>query len=98
VRGTIRVEVDDAEHWCVALDRGRLGVSHEAPEAECVVRTDRATLDGMVEGRVNATAALLRGLVQAEGDVELLIYLQRLFPSPPGADDVVAAPAVQGAR
>ena len=86
------MEVEDGERWCVTLDRGTLGVSGDVPDAECVVRTDRATLEGMVEGRVNATAALLRGLVQAEGDVELLIYLQRLFPSPPGTGDVVAAP------
>jgi predicted lipid carrier protein YhbT len=97
-RGTVRLELEDGEHWYVTLNRGALGVSHEAADADCTVRTDRATLEGMVEGRVNATAALLRGLVHAEGDVELLIYLQRLFPSPPGADDVVAAPAVGGAR
>lgn len=98
VRGTVRVEVEDGERWCVTFDRGALGVSRDVLDAECVVRTDRATLDGMVEGRVNATAALLRGLVQAEGDVELLIYLQRFFPSPPGADDVVAATVGRGAR
>jgi predicted lipid carrier protein YhbT len=97
VRGTIRLEVEEGERWCVTLDRGALGVSGAVRDADCVVRTDRATLEGMVEGRVNATAALLRGLVQAEGDVELLIYLQRLFPSPPGADDVVPASAVRGA-
>jgi predicted lipid carrier protein YhbT len=98
VRGTVRVEVEDGDRWCVTFDRGALGVSRDALDAECVVRTDQATLEGMVEGRVNATAALLRGLVQAEGDVELLIYLQRFFPSPPGPDDVVAERARSGAR
>jgi len=41
---------------------------------------------------------LLRGLVQAAGDVELLIYLQRFFPSPPGRGDVVAPPVGGGTR
>src|SRR5690349_24319903 len=78
VRGTVRVEVEDGERWCVTFDRGALGVSRDVLDAECVVRTDRATLEGMVEGRVNATAALLRGLVHGEGDGGPLVYPQRL--------------------
>jgi putative sterol carrier protein len=43
----------------------------------------------MVEGKVNAMAAVLRGEVSLEGDLGLVISFQRLFPGPPrtGAGD-----------
>jgi len=31
---------------------------------------------------VNATAAVLRGALTIDGDMELIVLLQRLFPSP----------------
>ena len=35
------------------------------------------------KSEVNAMAALLRGAMGVEGDVELLVLFQRLFPGPP---------------
>jgi hypothetical protein len=51
-------------------------------------------MEGMTQGRVNATAAMLRGTVRAHGDIELLLYLQRLVPPP--SSDVVSAGAAAG--
>jgi putative sterol carrier protein len=85
VKGTVRVDVDDGkrvESWLVWLDRGAVKVTRNGADAGCVVRTDRATFDGLAEGRVNTMAALLRGTVRAQGNLELLLYLQRLFPAP----------------
>jgi putative sterol carrier protein len=45
------------------------------------VRLDPATLDAVVSGDVNPTAAILRGAITATGNIDLLLYLQRLFPS-----------------
>ena len=90
-RGTLRFDVDDGgpvEHWLVSLDRGRIQVSRAADvEADCVVRLDRATLDGIVSGDVNPTASMLRGGIAATGNLDLLLYLQRLFPAGPDAQD-----------
>jgi ubiquinone biosynthesis protein UbiJ len=98
-RGTLRFDVTGtpAEHWYVALDRGAISVSGEEAEADVTVTSDAETLDGIVEGRLNATTATLRGLVHMDGDVDLLFYFQRLFPSP-RRDGQKAATAAGGAR
>jgi hypothetical protein len=36
-----------------------------------------------VTGETNALAAYLRGAVEVEGDPELLLRFQRIFPGPP---------------
>jgi hypothetical protein len=51
--------------------------------ADCVVRATKGLFDDVATGRVNAMAALLRGELVAEGNPNLLVRLQRLFPSPP---------------
>jgi putative sterol carrier protein len=97
-RGTLGFDVvgKPPEHYQVVLDRGAITVSQESGDTDVSVSTDRETFDGIVEGRLNATTAALRGLVQVQGDVDLLFYFQRLFPSPqrePGA-----VPAAGGAQ
>jgi hypothetical protein len=37
----------------------------------------------IARGEANATAAVLRGAVIIDGDMELLVQLQKLFPGPP---------------
>jgi hypothetical protein len=39
--------------------------------------------DGVVTGQTNAMAALLRGEVTFDGDPELMLLFQRIFPGPP---------------
>jgi hypothetical protein len=87
-KGTIRFDVIDGkpgEHWLVSLDRGAVRVSRDDEPADCVVRADRATLDGVVAGEINVTAALIRGLVGVTGNVDVLLHLQRLFPAGPSS-------------
>ena len=89
-RGTLRFDVDGGpvEHWLVSIDRGGIQVSPVADEAaDCVVRLDRAKLDGIVSGDVNPTASMLRGGIAATGNIDLLLYLQRLFPAAQDAQD-----------
>jgi putative sterol carrier protein len=83
-KGTLRFDIDGKrpEHFYVVLDRGAITVSKEAGDADVTVATDQETCDGIVEGRINATTAALRGLVHVHGDVDLLFYFQRLFPAP----------------
>jgi putative sterol carrier protein len=87
-RGTLRFDLVDGEqtdHWLVTIDKGDVSVSRKNIAADCVVRMDKALFDDIVIGEKNAMAALLRGAVGIEGDVELLMLFQRLFPGPPTA-------------
>lgn len=84
VKGTLRLDVDDGsrvDHWLVSLNRGRVAVSRQDAPADCVVRLDPAALEGIVDGAINPTAAMLRGQISVQGDIDLLLYFQRLFPA-----------------
>ncbi len=86
--GTLRIELvdgDEIERWLIAVDRGDVTVSRKNTRADCTLRTSRASFNAMARGEVNATAAYLRGEMVAEGNWELLVLFQRLFPSPPAS-------------
>jgi putative sterol carrier protein len=83
--GSLRFDLtrgDTTEHWRVEFRRGAVAVARSAEPADCVVRADANVFDDLARGRANAMAALLRGQLQADGDPELLILFQRLFPAP----------------
>ena len=50
----------------------------------------RPQLEAIVTGRLNAMAAMLRGLLTAEGSMAALIMFQRCLPGPPGSTGRVA--------
>jgi putative sterol carrier protein len=84
-RGTLRFDLVNGkrtDHWLVAIMKGDITASRERAEADCVVRMDRALFDGIASGKQNAMAAVLRGAVAIDGDLELLRLFQRLFPGP----------------
>jgi hypothetical protein len=83
--GSVRFDLacgGGTDHWLVAVNAGDATVSRANVGADCVVQTDEALFDGIARGEVNPMAALLRGELTAEGDLELLMRLQRLFPGP----------------
>jgi putative sterol carrier protein len=84
-QGSIRVELADngrTERWLVAFDDGSITVSHRNRAADATLRADKTLFDQIVRGDANAMAALLRGAISIDGDWNLLILFQRLFPSP----------------
>ena len=84
--GTLRFDLQhgaETDHWLVAVDRGDLAVSRKKVRADCVVRTDRDLFESIAGGQVNVVAAYLRGVVAIEGDLELAVLFQRVFPGPP---------------
>jgi putative sterol carrier protein len=86
VSGTLRFDLTDgpeASRWYVQVKKGDVRVSHDDLPADVVVGLDRDLFLGMVEGKVNAMAAVLRGEVSLDGDLGLVISFQRLFPGPP---------------
>jgi predicted lipid carrier protein YhbT len=92
--GTVRFDLTrgtKTERWLVTVAKGDLGVSRRNVRADCVVSSDRTLFDGVVSGKTNAMAALLRGAIGVEGDVRLLVALQRLLPGSPGSGATPAA-------
>jgi putative sterol carrier protein len=86
VTGTLRFDLVNGKRtarWLVEIEKGKIDVSHKNTKADCVVRADKKTFDGIASGEVNAFAATLRGLIDIEGNPELLVFFQRLFPAPP---------------
>ena len=83
--GVVRVEVDDkgrSERWFVEIDDGTIKVSKRNQRAESTIRADRELFDRIATGEANAVTAVLRGEMALEGDWNLLVVFQRLFPSP----------------
>jgi hypothetical protein len=79
-----------AEHWHVQVADGNVEVSRSGGPADAVVRLERPRLEAIVTGRLNATAAILRGLLTCEGSMAALIMFQRCLPGPPGSTGRVA--------
>jgi putative sterol carrier protein len=85
-KGTLRVELEHGtqiDRWLVAIDRGDVRVSRRNAAADTTIRTSKELFDGVASGEVNVMAAVLRGAIEFEGDPELLVLFQRLFPGPP---------------
>jgi putative sterol carrier protein len=86
VTGTLRVDLrkgNGADHWLVRVTKGEVVVSRRKTNADCVVTADEALFDRIVLGEMNAVTTVLRGEVQIEGDMALILAFQRLFPGPP---------------
>ncbi len=88
VTGTVRCDLlngGGVEHWYVTIKKGDIAVSNKSGPADAVVRADRKLFDGFASGTMNVMAAMLRGVVEVEGDLRLLALFQRVFPGPPRA-------------
>jgi putative sterol carrier protein len=84
--GTVRFELAEGrrvETWSVTIEKGNVTVSRDTGDADTVVRTTKALFDDLATGKQNGMAALLRGAIAAEGNLSLLVQLERLFPGPP---------------
>jgi putative sterol carrier protein len=84
--GSLRFEITDGsavERWRVDVHRGDVTVSHKAGAADCVLRAPKPLFLKIASGRENAMAAVLRGALVVEGDLELLMAFARILPGPP---------------
>jgi putative sterol carrier protein len=83
--GVVRIDLDDngqSDRWFVAIDDGTVKVSKRNQAADSTIRVDKKLFDRLATGKANAVSAVLRGEALLEGDWNLLIVFQRLFPSP----------------
>jgi hypothetical protein len=90
---TLRFEVADGprvERWRLGVSDGDVSVDRDDGPADAVMRTDRPHFEAIVTGRLNAQAAMLRGLLVCEGRMAACIMFQRSLPGPPGSTGRVA--------
>ena len=88
--GTLRFDLVDGNRvtrWYVAVQRGDVAVSRKSGPADATIRAEKELFDGVVAGKVNPLAAILRGTIAVQGDSELLALFQRLFPAPPRSSE-----------
>ena len=83
-QGTLRFELENGQpqRWLIEVDKGDVAVSHANRKADATVYVDAQLFDRIVRGEVNAMAAVLRGAVRVDGDPQLLMLFQRVFPGP----------------
>jgi len=81
---------DKSERWYVTIDDGSVSATRRDRPADAVVRVSRHHFEAMIAGRLNAQAALLRGLFTVEGKMAALVMFQRCLPGPPGSTGRVA--------
>ncbi|HEX2292756.1 MAG TPA: SCP2 sterol-binding domain-containing protein [Gaiellaceae bacterium] len=88
--GTLRFDLVDGkriERWRVAIEKGDVTVSRKNAAADCVVRTEKSVFESLARGELQMLTAFLRGLMRLEGEGELLVLFQRVFPGPPTSRD-----------
>lgn len=83
--GATEVEPGLTEHWYLTIRNGDVTVTGQDEPADTIVHMRRPDLEAMVTGRLNAQAALLRGLITCEGSMAALMIFQRSLPGPPGS-------------
>ena len=96
-KATVRFDIADGgrtDHWLLGIADGALDVSHADGDADCIISAERTAFDRIAAGRTNAMAALLRGALSVQGDLRLIVRLQRLFPAPVGMPEVAGDRAV----
>lgn len=86
VKGRLRLELTEGQEtdsWLVVVDHGDVRVSRGRQDADCVIYAERAYFDRIATGEAKALAALLRGLIQIEGNLQLALSVARALPGPP---------------
>lgn len=86
---TLRFDVtSDAarpERWYITVRDGDVSVARHAGPADAVITIGRGAAEALVTGRLNAQAAILRGLLGCAGSMAACMMFQRCLPSPPGS-------------
>jgi hypothetical protein len=85
---SIRFDVRDEagpQPWHVTIAAGDVTVARSQDPADAVISVERQHLEAMVTGRLNAQAAILRGLYFCAGSMAACVTFQRCLPGPPGS-------------
>ncbi|MGN9777699.1 SCP2 sterol-binding domain-containing protein [Micromonospora sp. H33] len=91
VEGSVRLDLargpQQVDHWLLQINNGRMQVSRKERDADCVIRSDRASFERIVRGEVDLRSAWLRGQVKLVGSAYWLQLFRKLLPGPAGARD-----------
>jgi len=90
---TLRFDVHDGgqvQHWYMAVSNGDVAVTRQNKAADAVIHVERPPFEAIVTGRMNAQAALLRGVLTCEGSMAALLMFQRCLPGPADSTGRVA--------
>ncbi len=82
--GSVLFELKHGEHterYFLTITKGVMSVARQGADPDCTLRTDASSFDAIAAGELNAMQAVLRGLVDIEGQGILLAALQRLLPA-----------------
>lgn len=86
LKGTLRLDLIDGQEtdsWLIVVEDGNVRVARGRQDADCVIHAERVFFDRVAIGEANALSALLRGLIQIEGDLHLALAVGRALPGPP---------------
>jgi hypothetical protein len=90
---TLRFDVTDGDkidRWHVTVSDGDTTVVRRKDPADVVIGIAGDRMAELVTGRLNAQAALLRGLLSFAGKPAVAMMFQRCLPGPPGSTGRVA--------
>jgi putative sterol carrier protein len=84
ISGSLRFDLENGnrEHWRVTFAKGTVSAARSNAPADCIVHIEKTTLEAIIQGRINAMAALLRGAMKIEGQAFLLAVFRGLFTEP----------------
>lgn len=84
ISGSLRFDIEDGnlEHWRVTFEKGTVTVTRSEAPADCIAHTDKTTMAAIIQGRDNAMAALLRGVIKVEGQTLLLALFRNVLTTP----------------
>jgi putative sterol carrier protein len=101
ISGSLRFDLENGnriEHWRVTFAKGAVLAERSNAAADCVVRTDKTTMEAIIQGRVNAMAALLRGGIKVEGQALLLALFRGLMTAPAARTESKRVGKMSGSR
>jgi putative sterol carrier protein len=96
--GTLCVELvhgEQSDKYYITISKGAVSVSREDADVHCHVCCPMALFEQVVQGEVNAMAAVLRGDMTVDGDPGILLLFQRLLPGPPNSSHPRARAATE---
>nr|WP_204343244.1 SCP2 sterol-binding domain-containing protein [Micromonospora terminaliae] len=90
IRGRLQLDLtteNRTQHWFLAMAPGSIQVSREQLPADAVFTVSADLFEGLVTGREQGLAAVLRNEATFSGNVALFLVFRRFFPAPPGVRD-----------
>jgi putative sterol carrier protein len=74
-----RFDIDGAGSWLVDVDDGKVTVTEDGGDADCIISASSETFMKIANGEQNPTAAYMSGKLKVKGDLGQAMKLQKLF-------------------